>query len=387
MTKNFKDLIALLSYAVSGKEVPDSESICFRKIYSLAKAQQVQTIIYPAIKQLRAEGKITIEDGLFRRFESEFFRGVAFSVKRNQYMSRLIQKLDQHGIRSCILKGITLSELYPIPDSRISSDVDLLLPDPKDLDAAIAFLAKDGFMIGKIIKGSHQIECSHPQYGLIEVHTDICDETARDVWFESQITPSCEYIKTADKFGGFYYTLPETDSAIFVAFHFLKHFLSHGCGIRQLLDMLLYLKMHRDGIDWDRFNSLFFNLNYLQFIEQCKDIGNKYFDMDFVVPSSNDELCLSILSDMETGGIFGNNEAYRMTFTYHYTKLRSSTLSHNHSRAKHFFKRMLLFARARRYNIFLIIKDYFSKKKAEASYLPDINKRLTLFKNLGFFEQ
>lgn len=386
MTKNFSDLVTLLSCAITGNDTVEASGFCFGEIYSLAKAQQIHTIIFPVIRNLKEKQKITIDEGLYKAWEGAFFKLVGFSIQRNQYIGELIKRLDELGIKNCILKGQALCELYPVPDGRVSSDVDLFIHDKEKIPTVLDMLAKDGFRIGGILEDSHQIECRHTRYGLIEIHTDIYDDIAKNVWFENSIVLSSDFIKRTDG-NGFYYTLPITDGAIYVTVHFLKHFLSHGCGVRQLTDMLLYLKKHEGDIDWQRFNALFEGLNYLKFIELCKNIGNRYFGMDFGTAQADETLCESILSDMEGGGVFGHDEEYRSTFTYHFTRLRSNSASHSQSRAKNFIRRCTSFAKERRYNVFLIIKDAFKKQKKQKSSASEINERLDLFRNLGFFEK
>lgn len=387
MTKNFTDLITLLSAAIAENDNIDVSEFCFSDIYTLAKSQQIQTIVFPVIKKLKDSGKVLIEEELYKKWERSFFKSIAFSFQRNQYMSSFIKRLEDQKIKNCILKGVALSELYLVPDSRVSSDVDLLIPEKSDLGTVVEMLKNDGFYIGEILDGSHQIECHHPRYGLIEIHTDICDEIARTVWFENSVKLSVDFTKKEDGLGGFYYTLPETDGAVYITFHFLKHFLSHGCGLRQLSDMLLYLKKYEYSIDWGKFNSLFSGLNYLKFIDRCKDIGNRYFGMDFVVGESDEDLCRAVLTDMEGGGVFGYDEDYRKSFTYYYTKQRSFSASHSKLRIKSFLARGVSFAKERQYNIVLIIKDYIHKKNKETASLPEINERLELFRNLGFFDK
>lgn len=387
MTKNFEDLITLLSATITGNSDIDVSDFSFSDMYSLAKAQQVHTIVFPVIQELKAKHGSLIADDVFGTWETSFFKTMAFSFQRNQYMNDLIQRLEDLGIRNCILKGRVLSELYPVPESRVSSDVDLLIPERKDLKTVIEMLAKDGFRIGEVLKDSHQIECRHRSFGLIEIHTDIYDDIAKNVWFENSIVLSDEFVKQEQEDGTFYYTLPVTDGAIFITVHFLKHFLSHGCGIRQLLDMLMYLKKHEDNIDWQRYNALFAELKYLKFIRYCQDIGNRFFAMGFVVEQSDNEVCRSILTDMENGGVFGGNEEYRTSFTYHFTKRRSTTMAHGRARAKKFAERSFDFVKERRYNPVLIVKDLAHRKKREETSMAGVNERLALFRDLGFFEK
>ena len=180
-----------------------------------------------------------------------------FAERRKIYVKSLIEKFNRENINYCILKGETLSILYAEPESRISSDVDILVSDKEEFIKAKEILMKEGFLIINEMASSHQLEFIHKIYGTIELHSDICDGIAKKIWFENKIAFNEPYITVKDKSGYEYKSLSATDGGVYVTFHFIKHFLSHGCGIRQMLDSLLYLKAYEKEMDVERFENAF----------------------------------------------------------------------------------------------------------------------------------
>ncbi len=383
MTTHFSNLLHLLSCAVHSQAPDLGRTYDFESIYKLAKVHQVHTIIFPVIAQIKTDA--AIDETLFQQWKRNYTVLVSRATQRKVYMAGLLRRLEEKGIGYCILKGESLSGLYGDSVSRISSDVDLWIDSEEEIPTVLNFLAEDGFTVKPNLSESHQTECVHPIYGLIEVHNAVCDETAYKIWFENQIAFDEPFARMTDDMGNSFYTLSITDGAIFVTFHFLKHFLSHGCGCRQLTDMLLYLKHYDKEINWDRFNKLFADLRYLEFINLCKQIGNLYFSMDFPVSDMYDrKLCDAVLTDIETSGVFGKDEQYRVFFTHYFTdKRKSQGRKVSFSAKKH---RILSYLKRRQYNLFVAARDFLKRNKKVNQSSSAINKRLQLFEDLGIFD-
>ena len=390
MTTDFENLLHLLSCSALQRVPSPERDYNFEEIYRLSLKQQVHTLVFPVIEEMKASGLYDISDRVFDSWKNRYVYSVVFAEQRRDYMSGLFKKLESDGISYCVLKGEALSHLYPRPESRISSDVDLWIENKDDMHKVAEYLREDGFNVGKTDPKSHQTECKHQKFGLIELHSDISDGVAKKIWFEDKISFKESFIKVKDQAGSEFYTLSVTDGAIFVTFHFIKHFLSHGCGCRQLLDMLLYLKAHEDEIDFDKYNSVFTELHYMKFINICKAIGKKYMDTDLAdVPDSDDEICREVLSDIESGGVFGQDEEFRKSFTGYYTKKRNSgDAGQKKVMISSFRKRAESFLRNRNYNPVRIVCDLLriSKNRNTENNTSLINKRLEMFEDLGFFE-
>ncbi|MBO5060350.1 MAG: nucleotidyltransferase family protein [Clostridia bacterium] len=387
MTTEFADLLYLFSCAALGKAPEEDREYNLKKIYLLAEKQQIDTIIFPVINKLKERGR-NVDSTVFDAWARKFYGAVSFSAKRGYYISGLLKRLEGENIKYCILKGESLSDLYAEPDSRISGDIDLWICSSGDMPRVIELLEQDGFYTERNTLESHQIECRHKIYGLIELHSDICDSVAKQIWFSDKVSFSEDFIRKSDSYGGSFYALSATDGAIFVTFHFIKHFLSHGCGCRQLMDMLLYLKHYENEINWEIFNGLYAELKYLKFIDKCKQIGKLYFGIDFKdVKAADKSLLDKILTDMEGSGVFGESEEFRKEFAAYYTKKRKkNSVGTSKTQFKYLLERISEFMRNRNYNPFAIIRDLIKRNRTIDKNTEKVNERLGLFENLGFFE-
>lgn len=199
----------------------------------------------------------------------------------------------------------------------------IFLSARRDFERAISVLKENGFTVEPMFATSHHALAHHKTGGTVELHYLLYDELIQDTWFDNKaliLEPFRRFDTDGDMF---VQTLGITDGLIFIALHFIKHFLEAGVGIRQLMDMLLYMKNYSSEIDWDRFNSLMKQLKYNKFIAHAIGIGVKYLGFnDNELPKSeyNPDTMLKILDDFEKGGIFGQNENERKGFYLYYTK-------------------------------------------------------------------
>jgi hypothetical protein len=247
-------------------------------------------------------------------------------TKRTTAVYHIIQKLEQNGIQCCVLKGEVVAELYHNPTCRVSSDTDILID--KELEKkAVKILEQNGFSVMSRSNTSHHVRATHPIAGLIELHIHLYDELFEYVWFNNNL-PSVENkrrLKTEQ--GNYITTLGINDGLIFITLHCIKHFLSRGVGIKQVMDTLMYMHGYKDKIDWDRFWQLMIHLNYNNFVNHLIGIGKEYlmFSADDLPKCKYDmNLINDILTDIEKGGVFGYEEAERSGMYMRYTAKRYS---------------------------------------------------------------
>jgi hypothetical protein len=324
MTQDFTDMIYLFSCGALGICPQLDHDINFDKIYRLACEQNVWDIVFLAVKKMYESGKLSITPELFSNLKGQTIAAVIANTNRLYLIHQMTDSFLQKGIRYCILKGETLSYLYNDHNCRISSDTDIFI-NKTDKETAIDVLEQHGYVVKPLNTMSNQIHAIHPIAGFIEVHLALYNEISADVWFDNKILITEDYrlIKCDD--GKEIFALGINDGLVFLALHYIKHFLSRGVGIRQLMDLLLYVRKYKKDIDWERFNQLLEHLNYKKFFDNSIGIGVKYLNIkeeDMPEYRSDDSIIGRLLSDIESGGVFGGNEDSRIGFSYNYTKER-----------------------------------------------------------------
>ncbi|MBE7053860.1 MAG: hypothetical protein E7391_06280 [Ruminococcaceae bacterium] len=343
MKQSYLDLIELFSSASLGRELSLNNDVNLVEIFELANNANIWPIVFSAIKQ----SKIKIEKDTFSVLDKTVKFNIASYNARCQNVHKVIEKLEDENINVIVLKGETFSFLYHDKMFRTSSDTDLLI-DAKDENKATKIMADLGLEIEKKSAVSHHTRCNSKKCGLIELHTDIYEDYIDSLYFNNfKITKdNLIYVEANDGFK--LKTLSPTDGLYFNTFHFIKHFLSKGCGLKQLMDLILYISHYKNEIDFDSYINEMKKLNFDTLIITALGIGIKYFKFDksdlFEI-SYDDKKVDSMLNDIIEGGAFGNGEKERKGFNDEFLKhkLKDDYISYKMKFNKNFFKKSASF--------------------------------------------
>ncbi len=319
MTKEFLLLIRLFS--VSAKGIPvDSELLSeFLDGDGKLDIQQVGRVMALSMSQNCFEmTDIAFQDIFVKSGLSEEARKCLKRVKLQimssasvtQGIYELTRVLEESGIEAKLLKGMSLSHLYAIPECRTSCDTDILIPKKKEKEAYKVF-EKLGYAVTPRTKYSHHATCTHPNVGTVELHTDLFFERINDVIFDNSDYDE-EIASTVSKFainGITFKTLGITENLIYVTFHMIQHFIRSGTSIRQLYDILIYCKAHKNEINFVQYKEYLDRFSYTGIYNTVMNCGVRYlgFTEDELLPfeSVENDVTDKFLSDIEQGGWIG----------------------------------------------------------------------------------
>lgn len=318
MTQEFRDMLYLLGAEVSGTEYKPNHKLNVGGILRAAEVQGVRTLVFPELERLCPEE--------CARFQTAFLSEVGSGIRRNAFQLGTLSALAKKGIRVCLIKGLAAAAAYPHPEYRISSDTDVLI-DKKDEAAVLGFLAENGYRIEpRHSKNDHHAKAYHPIGGLLEIHVRLYSIRTEKIILNGMQLYSGDYIK--ESFDGCeVYTLSVNDSLIYLTAHYIKHLVGEGGGIRQMLDLLMYMRKHDGEIDYNRYGSVLSSLGYEKLIDVVKTAGAVYWNLDY--PKKHEELCEKLLSDSEEYGLFGHNAGEKNGFFSAYCEHRGGRLRSN----------------------------------------------------------
>lgn len=338
MIYEFESLMRLIGAAAQGKMMPSTKGdLNWQKMEWLANKHAVHVLLGYALK---LSPELNCPEELKKRLVSQM-RQHAFSNKAwKASILKLIQKMNDMGIPTLLIKGYAVADCYAAPDCRMSGDTDLLI-DLKDEKRACAFMKANGFTVERRWKNSHHDVCWHPQLGCVELHVMLYNEIVEDVWFgkmdggEFVCEPAIE-ISTQD---GSYHTLGYTDHMIFLMLHLIKHFILSGMSLRMMLDVALFFSHNAERIDCGRFWKTMENLNYDIIAQSILWAMVRYCGIDAASIHGLCEACPEqvdmILDDLENGGWLGKmNEKAREEGWYEYNR---QLLMKNRSRTQYIF--------------------------------------------------
>jgi len=295
MTKEFEIMLRLFGDFSFGRtsDTANIKAEAVPRIVKMAHLQGIWTCIYP---QLCNAFDIS-------KYKMSILALMSCSVRQNEFTMRILSEAEKNGIGYCLLKGIFAASLYAHPDYRISSDVDILI-DPKDEKLMTEFLKSKGYEVEERARHDHHMKARHSVGGLLEVHISLYSHITDRIYFGKEEMYTQEYVRINTD-GKEYSTLGTNDNLNYLTAHFLKHFVRGESSIRQMMDLLLYMKKYDDEIDFEKYNALLKRLRYDKLIATVKGIGVKYFGFDFAEDECNFENVENVLDDCEHCGLFG----------------------------------------------------------------------------------
>lgn len=327
MTQDFRDMIYLFSCGARGIKPQPLCKYKVENIFQLAMSQNIWPTVFLAVKQLYDNHEIDLQKSLYEKWKLDIMQLTITNTQRNVAVYETIQYLEANGIKCCVLKGEAVARLYHTPICRVSTDSDILID--KNHEKEVQKLLKNyGYKVEYRPKKLHHINCYHPIAGHVEVHVSMYSETTDDIFLNRQVSYNEKHIQIKCENNYIIDTLGIMDGLVFLTIHFIKHFINKGAGIRQLMDLLLYMRYYKNEINWTQYNNLLKYLKYDKLINSLLDIGVNClnfsadelpsFDCDRIVAGK-------VLSDIEEGGIFGHKVSERKEFYSIYLKERFGT--------------------------------------------------------------
>lgn len=222
-------------------KLPDG--ITVQEIVDIARKSHMECILLSALINV---DNVSVEEKAAIR--PLILRSMAKSSAQIQEMRILESRFEESGVTNQPMKGAVLRFIYPSPELREMSDLDILI-SKNDMDKAVKVLEECGYTLKESIK-HHHIYVKRP-FMIVEAHHAMYDKTVdkkQEDYFgnfsRTKVKEGCQY---THEFG-------LEDFYVYMMAHMAKHFYQTGCGIRHLVDIYVYLnryekEMNRQYID------------------------------------------------------------------------------------------------------------------------------------------
>ncbi len=306
MNKTYLDMVYLFSCAACGRKLQSElcKDLDIPAIRREAMLQGVWPFVLTSLQKLKDEGKLPDWEEELKRNKMEILFAVMNYTQRHTLMLEKIRCLEQAGIPVCVLKGDSLAVLYAQPECRISGDVDIYIPRYMEKQACM-LLKNEGFELYTRAKGLPHVKADHPQAGHLEMHVMLYDDVSEEQWFLEGDSITEPFGKFRSEYGEFS-QLGATDGALFVFFHFVKHFLYSGGGIKQLTDVLMYFSAYKETINQKRVERKMAEAKCTRLFATMVGVGVKYLGFckdDFEAVETDEALIDRLMEDLyERGG-------------------------------------------------------------------------------------
>lgn len=309
MTYEFEYLLHLLGSSVQGKEAnAPLKPIDWEKLFQLAKEQTVYPMVLYVLKKQPELYGTTHKDWVKRELRLLL---VAEVLKRDA-STELLSALENAGVTPVVLKGYSLSRLYPESSVRQSADLDIYVGLQNEKKAQ-EVLRSCGVQVKERAEGAQEASCYYEPVGCIELHAWLMGKDDRAAWLVDNPSGISQPFKSVSLDNGEHVrTLGDDDNMLFLALHFIKHFIKYGANLRNLLDVILFYRYYSRNCDcadfWAKMKELRFDDLVRAIIsagiEFCSIPKNDFAGVEVVETS----IVERVLADIEAGGWMGQKE-------------------------------------------------------------------------------
>lgn len=280
-----RDFLRLVRLGIGHSAEPLGEPIDWNAIEALAAKQGLLGVVLDGEEVLSTNvnlnHNLNMPDKLFRlewlgkvMLEEERF---AMQKKASVEMADLFAS---NGIRTYVLKGMVVSECYPKPQHRVSSDVDcFLLPDKGDADVwekGNRLMEEAGYKVGRgFYKNS-----SFSLPGLtVENHRFMVPFRGNkrlknlEKCLQAQFKNGSGGLSGSRIEGTELWRPPVMVSALFLIEHAYSHFLHEGLTWRHVLDWMMFSRKHKEEIDWPSLDVMIDEFGFRKFYDSYNRLG------------------------------------------------------------------------------------------------------------------
>lgn len=256
-------------------------------ILSIGVQQSIQPILYHGLRRCNASEEI------IRDFDKARMRHTYLAIQFMTSIKAISSTLDECAIPYVPLKGSVIRDLYPAPELRTSSDIDVLVHE-KDLDKAVQTIeAKTDFKM--LHRAYHDISMVNSRVHL-ELHFNL-KESMENI--DKLLVKAWDYASPTDS-GSCWVFTPEFQIFHVIA-HMCYHFMHGGLGIRPFLD--LWLLRHRTEYDDVTVREMCAECSILTFYEECCRLSEVW-----LANATHTETTEMLESFCLSGGVFGSKE-------------------------------------------------------------------------------
>lgn len=207
------------------------EGISFDELVDIAKRNHITYLLFSALMR---SGSLTKDEYIF--CQNQVLKSITTSLAQTNDLKKWISECEARGIVNHPMKGAVLKYIYPNPEMREMSDIDILIEE-SSMDKAISLLTDMGYSLNRAVK-HHDIYVKKPLM-VIEAHRSMYDKHVDRTQFEYFDGFSKAILKGENKYT---YNFTDEDFYVYMVAHIAKHFYEMGCGIRNLIDVYVYRK-------------------------------------------------------------------------------------------------------------------------------------------------
>lgn len=268
------------------------EELKFEEIVELSRKNHMDYLLMGAL--LNTEGLEEKESKILRAY---VMQSIIKTTTQVIELKKIIRRFEEKEIVNQPMKGAKMKFIYPRPEMREMSDIDILIRQDC-MEKAEDELKEMGYTLHQAIK-HHDIYVKAPLM-VVEAHRAMYDKTVDNNQYEY----FSDFSKTALQDGCSYtYDFKTEDFYIYMIAHMAKHFYVKGCGIRNLVDIYVYLQAKGNEMDREYIDIELKKLGLDVFTDHMESIA-----MDWLNHKPLSKFQQHVFDYMLDSGIYGKDE-------------------------------------------------------------------------------
>ena len=314
MTQTQQLFLQAAKAALRGKHVdwPQIEAEQWQELMELAQNQHMVPLLVEAVYTSAAFRMLPEETKWQAR---KLARQQVFAqTQKDRILYGLLEGMEKAKLPVLVLKGAACRSLYRLPETRPSSDEDLLV-QPEHFEQATQILLKRGFRCEaeEMPAEAYEVSFVSPEGMHIELHRHPLDPSLSVL----EGANGCFAGVFADKYaiqirGGQIPSMPPHEHMLYLLLHAFKHLIYRGFGLRQMCDILLWGERYAADIDWKRLEEQCASLRAWDFAQAIFTVGRTHLGVELPVECGDrSEQAGILLEDVFSGGVYGGESLSR----------------------------------------------------------------------------
>jgi len=272
------------------KPVPSMpEEVSLQELFAFSKMHSVEALVFRALSTLEMDDTDPVWQNWQNRAEMILTQSIVQLADRDE----LFASMTEAEIDLLPVKGCWLKEAYPEIADRQMSDLDMLIR-VEDRAKARDVMLELGYEAEKSDIGSHHDGYEKKPYTAVELHLQLlavgCGIKSYydDIW------------QRAERMEDHLFRLSPEDEYIFYFLHMKRHMEAAGCGIRLILDSVVFRRTY-PNMNRAYLHGEFEKLDVGAFVRQIEQLSDCWFVTGAQIPEELEALAESII----TAGVYG----------------------------------------------------------------------------------
>ena len=233
---------------------------------------------------------------------------IAINEQQMYALKEIFSAFDKEKIDYLPIKGILLKQLYPKPEMRSMSDMDILIRYEDYLEKIIPVMKNLGFEEGRV--SDNELVWNKPMI-CIELHRRLIPSYNKDYYAYYG-----DGWRLAKLCSGSRYSMTDEDQMIYLFTHFAKHYRDSGIGIRHMVELWVF-RSHCKNLDDEYIKAELKKLQLYNFYENIIYTLKVWFEQ-----KENNEVSDFITQIIFNSGVYGTRETHVLSDALKLSKIK-----------------------------------------------------------------